>query len=160
MASRFFYLRNVFMEWLYRHGYEQPVGPEGPFVDPDPTPWRMGPQPDPWKERAGHPVARTAVRELAKAAQAKELAAHLPDGPLKQALTRSASSAISQILDDTCGTPPRAFPWPWPGPPPWVWEIASELSSHANSLRAGALRDSLLEIAGNALTHSEERTKY
>jgi hypothetical protein len=86
------YLPNVIQDWLDRHGYEQMVDPTNPDlttrIDPMPEPWRI-------------------ARQFVQAAQAKDLAAKLPEGRLKVALVRSSSLAVSQLLDDTCGTPPR-----------------------------------------------------
>ena len=59
-------------------------------------------------------------------------------------IVASAEAAISEALDDYCGTPPRKVPWAFPGPPPWVWDIASELTAAANTLQEGALRTSLM----------------
>jgi hypothetical protein len=136
------YLPNVIRDWLDRLGYEPPVAP----ANPD---WiaRIEPKPDPWR----------IARQFMQAAQAKDLAAKLPDGDLKLTLVRSSSLAISELLDDTCGTPSRH--WPWPGPPPWVWQIASELSSFANSLTAGSLRDDILDIAAKVISHSAAQIK-
>jgi hypothetical protein len=101
-----------------------------------------GPSPEPW---------RIAVAQLVQAAQARDLAAKLPEGRLKSELTRSSGTAIEAIIDEWCGTPPRKHPWPWPGPPPWVWEIVSEISLVANSLQPGSLRDTIEDIATQAL---------
>ena len=66
-------------------------------------------------------------------------------------IVASAEAAISEALDDYCGTPPRKVPWAFPGPPPWVWDIASELTAAANTLQEGALRTSLIQISGRVL---------
>lgn len=138
------YLSNIIQGWLDRHGYEPPVDPTNPDriarIEPEPNPWRI-------------------ARQFVQAAQAKDLATKLPEGNLKIALLRSSSLAVNQILDDTCGTSPRRWPWPWPGPPPWVWQIASELSSFANNLTAGSLRDEILDIAGKVISHSAVQSK-
>jgi hypothetical protein len=143
------YLQNPWLRWLWGHGWEEPVGPGGPLVSerfgPQPEPWRSavtGPSPEPW---------RIAVAQLVQAAQARDLAAKLPEGRLKSELTRSSGTAIEAIIDEWCGTPPRKHPWPWPGPPPWVWEIVSEISLVANSLQPGSLRDTIEDIATQAL---------
>jgi hypothetical protein len=99
---------------------------------------RFDPVPTPW---------RSAVVQLAQAAQAKSLATRLHDTQ-KVLMTRSADATIGAILDDVCGTPSRH--WPWPGPPPWAWHIASELTSLANSVQPGELRESLFDIAKKA----------
>jgi hypothetical protein len=101
-------------------------------AEPDPHPWRI------------------AVGQLIEDVQAKDLASKLPKAQQEQAV-RSSTAAITGILDDWCGTPPRKWPWPWPGPPPWVWDIASELSMVANTLSAGSLRDGILEAAAQVI---------
>jgi len=138
------YIQNLIRNLLDSRGYEPPVDP----VDPERIA-RLEPEPEPWH----------IARQFVQAAQAKDLAAKLSDGHLKITLERSSSAAISQLLDDTCGTPPRRWPWPWPGPPPWIWQIASELSSFANRLPAGALRDDILDIAGKVISHSDVQAK-
>jgi hypothetical protein len=137
-----FYNNNPILQWLWKHGWEEPVGPYGPFAQqfgPQPEPWRAaaGPRPEPW---------RVAVPQLIEAVQARDLARRL-EGPLQDQTIKSATAAIESVLDDWCGTPPRKWPWPWPGPPPWVWEIASELTVAANSLQPGSLQEGLLEVA-------------
>jgi hypothetical protein len=150
------YLKNPWLERLYKIGWEEIVDPHSPLafgptpnpwrlwqLDPEPTPWRLwqlDPEPEPW---------RIAVAQLVQAAQAKDLAARLPD-KLKSAMMKSATSAIDAVLDEWCGTPPPK-PWPWPGPRPWVWNIVSELSLVANSLQPGSLRDGILDIASQAI---------
>jgi hypothetical protein len=144
MFSRATLYNNSLLQWLWKHGWEEPVGPLGPFTPqfgPSPEPWRLGPQPDPW---------RVAVPQLIEAVQARDLAAKL-EGHLKEGAIKSATLAIDSILDDWCGTPPRKWPWPWPGPPPWTWEIASELSVAANSLQPGSLKEGLLEVAAQVV---------
>jgi len=142
-----FYNANPILQWLWKHGWEEPVGPLGPVVKqfgPHPEPWASGPSPEPW---------RIAVPQLVQAVQARELAAKL-EGHAGEALVKSSGAAIDSILDDWCGTPPRRWPWPWPGPPPWVWEIASQLTLIANTVEAGTLREGLLEVAGRAIQQS------
>lgn len=139
------YLENRWLEWYYRHGGEEIVGPLGELgwatFNPQPDPparGRRGPSPEPW---------RVAIAQLFHAAQAKDLAMQLPEGQQKDSL-KSAVAAIDGILEDWCGKPPRfPYPWPWPGPPPWVWEIASELSLVANSLQPGTLRGVIQDIS-------------
>jgi hypothetical protein len=151
------YYQNPWIRWLIAHGWEGPppsplqelfgahaINPRAfnPQPDPPGAPI-LYPEPEPW---------RIAVLQLLQAAQAKDLAARLPDERLKQALERSAGGAINSIIDDWCGTPPKyPYPWPWPGPPPWVWEMVSELSLVANSLQAGSLRDGIQQVATQAL---------
>lgn len=138
------YNTNPILQWLWKHGWEEPVGPLGPVVKqfgPHPEPWVSGPSPEPW---------RVAVPQLVQAVQARELAARL-EGHAKEEMFKSAHLAIEAILDDWCGTPPRRYPWPWPGPPPWVWEIASQLTLIANTVEAGSLREGLLDVAGRAI---------
>lgn len=153
MFSRTALYRNSVLRWLWNHGWEEPVGPLGPFnqqFGPHPDPWKLGPQPDPWKLGPSPEPWRVAVPQLIEAVQARDLAAKL-EGSLQDAATRNAMLAIDSILDDWCGTPPRKWPWPWPGPPPWIWEIASELSLVANSLQPGSLKDGLLDVAAQVV---------
>lgn len=148
MFNRTFLHENSYLlQWLWKHGWEEPVGPLGPFTRqflPISETLRQGPSPEPWRE---------AVPQLVEAIQAKDLAMRL-DGPLKEEATKRAAQAINSILDDWCGTPPRKWPWPWPGPPPWTWEIASELSLVANSLQPGSLKDGLLDLAVRVVKHA------
>ena len=141
------YINSYILQWLWRQGWEEPIGPMGPFsenIRANLEPWRQGPSPEPWRE---------AVPQLVEAIQAKDLAMRV-DGPLKEEATKKAAQAINSILDDWCGTPPRKLPWPWPGPPPWTWEIASELSLVANSLQPGSLKDGLLDLAVRVVKHA------
>jgi hypothetical protein len=141
------YLRNPWLRWYWEHGGEEIVGPHGPLVAQ-----RAGPHPEPWQTATGPGVPwRVAVAQLVEAAQVQDVGRRLAEGHQRNALARSADAAISSILEDWCGTPPRKFPWPWPGPPPWVWEIAAELSHVANTLQAGSLRDGILDIAAQAV---------
>jgi len=130
-------LKNPWLRWFWEHGGEEIIGPHGPFAL-----LGAGPQPEPW---------RTAVEQLVQAVQAKDLASRLPKGQLQSAMGRRADGAISMILDDWCGTPPRKYPWPWPGPPPWVGEMVAELSRTANTFAAGSLRDGILDVAAKAI---------
>jgi hypothetical protein len=142
-----FYNANPILQWLWKHGCEEPVGPLDPVVKqfgPQPEPWVSGPSPEPW---------RVAVPQLVQAVQARELAAKL-EGHAREELVKSSGAAVDSILDDWCGTPPRRWPWPWPGPPPWVWEIASQLTLIANTVESGTLREGLLEVAGRAIQRS------
>jgi hypothetical protein len=91
------------------------------------------------------------VSALVTAVNAKVLAATLPDGASRKRAEASASSAIDQILDDYCGTPPKKAPWPYPGPPPWLIPIATELSGLANIVEAGPLREGLNHVAGQVM---------
>jgi hypothetical protein len=110
----------------------------------DPVPAHAGPQPDPW---------RWLVSVLVTAVNARVLAATLKGAAQKEA-EEAANSAIARILDDYCGTPPKAVPWPFPGPPPWLIPIATELSAFANMVEAGPLRDGLNQVAGQVLQAS------
>jgi len=136
------YRNNPFLKWYWEHGGEEIIGPHGPLVEHiGHAAAQFGPRPEPW---------HFAIGQLVQAVQAKDLAHKLPKAQQEQVM-RSATAAITEVLDDWCGTPPRKWPWPWPGPPPWVWEIASELSMIANSLSAGSLRDGLMEVASQVV---------
>jgi len=109
----------------------------------DPTIGKVeGPQPDPWRNAA--------VSYIMSALSMKEIASHVK-GALQQQMAQDAESAIEQFLDDFCGTPPGKIPWHWPGPPPWNTALASELAMVANTLQEGALRASLLSVAGRII---------
>jgi len=97
------------------------------------------PEPIPWSP---------AVSFLMSAISLKEVASKVPDGRLRSDLGRRADHAISEFIEDYCGTPPRRFPWPWPGPPPWVYSIVSELTMAANTFQEGSLRNEVLSVAG------------
>ena len=137
MIHEAIYEKNPFLLWLYRHGWEPPVGPLGPHAS-NPMPGvSSNPIPEPWRIAA----------DLVRAAQAKDLASRLPPAQAK-AVMKSANAALAMVLDDDCGTPPRKWPWPWPGPPPWNWEVVSALSLFANTLQPGGLQDEIKGIAG------------
>lgn len=123
--------------------------PHRAFEDPQPSPWRT----------AQFSPAQQAVALLISAATTKETASAMSDKELAKQIVASADAAISEVMDDYCGTPPRKVPWPFPGPPPWVWEIASELTAAANTLQAGSLRTSLVEISGRVLDKGLGQTK-
>jgi len=145
-----YYNNNPILQWLWKHGWEEPVGPLGPVAratEASAMAERFGPSPEPW---------RVAVPQLVEAAQARAIAEQL-HGPLKEQGIASANRAISAILDDWCGTHPRLWPWPWPGPPPWSWEIASELSLIANSLQQGELRTALLDVSRQVVETANAR---
>jgi hypothetical protein len=80
-----------------------------------------------------------------------------PPPPNAMQVAGSSGPKDQQLLDDSCGTPSRR--WPWPGPPPWVWQIASQLLTFANSLPAGTLHDDILDIAGQAVDSSIAKAK-
>src|SRR5262249_23333047 len=93
--------------WLWRHGWEPPVGPEGPLGEasvPDPVPWRSRADADSWRE---------AVEQLVEAVQAKDVASRMKDSAMREATAHRAQAAIEMVLEDWCGTPPRRHPWPW-----------------------------------------------
>ena len=151
------YLWNPWLRWYYAHGGEEIIGPLGPLeavaLNPQPLPpgeaANLGPSPEPW---------RVAVVQLVRAAQAKNLAAGLPEGQQRSGLEKSAGTAIETILDDWCGTPPKyPYPWPWPGPPPWVWEIAAGLAQVASTLQPGSLQDTIQQVATQALQKAQQR---
>jgi len=109
--------------------------------EPDAVAWRAAnPEPVPWM-----------LTFLISAVASKEAASAMTNRQAAQQITATAETAISQFLDDYCGTPPRLIPWPFPGPPPWVSVIAAELTGVANTLPAGGLRSGLLQVAGQML---------
>jgi hypothetical protein len=134
-------LETIIKAILDSKGYEEIVDPNNPLFQGKKKFFKE-PEPD----------ASFIAAQFVRVAQAKDLASRLPDGHTKQALMKSSNTALAQIIDDWCGTPPRKYPWPWPGPPPWVWEVTSQLSLFANSLAAGSLRDEVLGIAGKLAT--------
>jgi hypothetical protein len=99
----------------------------------------------------GGNIAHHVAALLVSAATAKDTASAVGNKEAANQITTSAENAISQALDDFCGTPPRAVPWPFPGPRPWVWEIASQLTATANTLQEGSLRTSLIQISGHVI---------
>jgi hypothetical protein len=133
----------------------------GPWATPPPSPWTpelapwslspfSGPTPEPWY-LSPFSVPWVAVTALVAAVGVQQLAATVPEGTLRSQLEQSGSVSIAQVLDDYCGTPPRLIPWPWPGPPPWVFSIAAELNSIANSVEAAGMQQGLLKVAGQVL---------
>lgn len=135
------YINSAVLQWLWKRGWEEPIGPLGPLGR------EFGPSAEPWRGLDSLSVPwQVAVPQLIQAVQARDLAARL-DGPQREHAHRSATAAIASVLEDWCGTPPRKWPWPWPGPPPWTWEVASELSLAANALQEGSLKEGLLDVA-------------
>jgi hypothetical protein len=139
---------------LLQYVLHNPLGPRGGHLPTTHAPQAMEinalPQdPVPVHARPWHLV----VSALVTAVNAKVLAGTLKGAAQKQA-EEAANSAIAQILDDYCGTPPKAVPWPYPGPPPWLIPIATELSAIANMVQAGPLRDGLNNVAGQVIQGS------
>jgi hypothetical protein len=87
-------------------------------------------------------ISAVTTREAASAMENKEAA---------QQIIATAEIAISQFLDDYCGTPPRLVPWPFPGPAPWIAVIASQVAMAANSLHGGSLQAALTKLSGRIL---------
>jgi hypothetical protein len=116
------------------------------------------PQSSPWRNAHVNPTQQ-AVALFISAATAKATASAMSDKEMARQIVASADAAISEVMDDYCGTPPRKVPWPFPGPPPWVWEISSELTTAANALQEGSLRSSLLDISGRVLSKGFGQTK-
>jgi hypothetical protein len=92
-----------------------------------------------------------AVPYLVSIVSIREAASAMTNKQAAQQIIATGETAISQFLDDYCGTPPRLVPWPFPGPPPWGSIIASELAEKANALQEGSLRAALLQLAGRLL---------
>jgi hypothetical protein len=87
-----------------------------------------------------------ALAFLISAVAAKEAASPMKNQEAAGQIRSAADAAISQFVDDYCGTP-----WPFPGPPPWVAELATQLTWTANNVQTGGLRTGLLELAGRIL---------
>jgi hypothetical protein len=102
-------------------------------------------------QSGGGNIAQHVAALLVSAAAAKDTASAVSNKETANQITSSAENAITQVLDDFCETPPRAVSWPHPWPPPWIGEIASQLTVAANSLQAGSLRTSLLQISGRVI---------
>lgn len=102
------------------------------------SPWRMAPDPQPWRLAASYLVSTISL---------KEAAARLQDEQLKKELIERADQSISRFIDDYCGTPPH-IPWPRTGPPWWVQPTVSELVMVAHSFPEGSFRNEILNVAG------------
>jgi hypothetical protein len=87
-----------------------------------------------------------ALAFLISALAAKEAASAMKNQEAAGQMRTAADAAISQFVDDYCGTL-----WPFPGPPPWVAELATQLTWTANNVQTGGLRTGLLELAGRIL---------
>lgn len=96
---------------------------------------RGGADPSPW-----------ILEFLVSAVSSKEAASEMKNQEAAQQIRSAADTAISEFLDDYCGTP-----WPFPGPPPWVSATASQLTWAAYNLQAGGLRTGLLQLVGQML---------
>jgi hypothetical protein len=105
------------------------------------------PDPIPWMAAVPALVAAAGVLQ-----QADTLKSTAPS--LSEQLRGSANASIVQVLDDYCGTPPhppRRMYWPWPSPPPWIFAIAAELNTIANTAEAAGMQAGLLTVAGQVL---------
>lgn len=105
--------------------------PDGPAGSTDPVEW--------------------AVPFLISVITSQEAASAMTNKAAAEQIVAAGNLAISQFLDDYCGTPPRLIPWPYPGPPPWVSVIASELVTAAHTFEEGSLRAALIELSGRVL---------
>ena len=143
------FVLSIIEQLLWARGWEEPVGPLGPFLSRGhpvpwltPSPW-LGAQPEPWLLGHGTADRQGAVNRLVQGAQIKEVAARLSEGQHRTALIKAASDAIKNAIDELCPRP-RAIPWPKPH---WAFEIVSELARVADSSANGAVRDELLDAA-------------
>jgi hypothetical protein len=123
--------------------------PPGPGSDPWGPPYNrliseIGPNPNPWTSAASF---------LISAVSLKHAAARLSDGPAKAAFESGIDDAISQFLDDYCGTRPPGY-WPWPGPPPWIYSLSAGLATAANSFQDGNLKSTLLALSSDVLSRA------
>jgi hypothetical protein len=134
---------------IYRNWGPDYPGPTPPIIIPDHTklvearhgePERNNPDPIPWS-----------VGFLVSAASSIQAAANMTNKSAAQQIIAAANQVITAFLDsdDIC---PR---WPWPGPPPCLPIIASELTVYANTLQEGALRNGILQIAGQVLDRAQ-----
>ena len=99
----------------------------------------------PFGEPGGNdlPGVRRAVAFLVAVVTSKEAAATMTNKEAAQQIITAADEKIATFIDgdDICP------PWPHPGQPPWLSIIASELTFVANTLQAGSLRTSILQVA-------------
>lgn len=97
----------------------EPHGPGGPvirnrgewvYLNPQPLPpvEKWGPQPEPWRFAA---AVRTSIGHILTTV---ELAGIIIVGGDAERPTAFAKQAVSDLVDEWCGTPPR--PRPFPGP--------------------------------------------
>jgi len=92
-----------------------------------------------------------AVPFLISVVTTQEAASAMKNTEAAQQIIATGEIAISQFLDDYCGTPPRLIPWPFPGPPPWTSVIASQLVKAAHTLQGGSLQTALIQLSGRVL---------
>jgi hypothetical protein len=130
--------------WWLEHGYEQ--GPLLPLVRSPPT----GISPQGWTEWPRR-LTEWAVPFLVTIVTTQQAASAMKNKEAAQQVIATGETAISQFLDDYCGTPPRLIPWPFPGPPPWISEIASQLAKEAHTIQAGSLQTAMLQLSGRVL---------
>ncbi|SRR5712692_1281647 len=76
----------------------------------------------------------------------KLTAGRISDAKLRNEMISAASQSLADYEDEFCGTPPR--------PHPWVFVLAIELTSFANTLPQGNLQTEILNVAGQLIQKS------
>ena len=135
--------------WLFPQYQGAPLQPvhEGPITGVSDIGWTSWTDaPAGWTD----PV-EWAVPFLISVVTSQEAASAMTNKAAAEQILAAGKLAISQFLDDYCGTPPRLIPWPFPGPPPWISVIASQLAAAAHTFEGGSLRAALIELSGRVL---------
>jgi hypothetical protein len=76
----------------------------------------------------------------------KQTAGRIAHGKLRNEMISAANQSLADYEDEYCGTPPR--------PHPWVFVLAIELTSFANTLPQGNLQTEILNVAGQLIQKS------
>ncbi len=76
----------------------------------------------------------------------KLTAGRISDAKLRNEMIFAANQSLADYEDEFCGTPPR--------PHPWVFVLAIELTSFANTLPQGNLQTEILSVAGPLIQKS------
>jgi hypothetical protein len=114
-------------------------------------PWCVSePNPSPW---------RIAVATLVALVGTRQVAHGLPDGRLKANMTTDIDQAVSDIIDDWCGTKPRPWPpHPGPGPQAEIATLVAALGVTAQAFGASGMREDLLRVAGQLVQRASAAT--
>lgn len=110
--------------------------------DPVPNAWAVaGPQPNTWSP---------AISFLISAISLNQVTRHMPEGQVRNDLSKSTDRAIDDFVD-WCGTKVPGYHWPGPGPVPGpgpgILALVSELGIAAQSFE-GPMRAEVLAVAG------------
>src|SRR5262245_48682103 len=118
-------------------------------AEPVPSPWSVSePVPSPWRIAVATIVALVGTRQVAHG---------LPEGRLKENMTADLDQAVSDIIDDWCGTKPRPWP-PHTGPQAEIATLVAALGVAAQAFGASGMREDLLRVAGQLVQKASAAT--